>query len=422
VRKNLTLSPGIRYEAQTHLSDYNNFGPRFGVTYSPGKGGKLTLRGSAGIFYDWLSTGTYEQTLRVDGIRQRELNIKDPSFPDPTGGVSVAPPTNRYQLGGDLQMQRTTRLSAGFDRGLTRMIRLNATYAYTLGSNLMRGLNLNAPVAGTSVRPDPNFANVVEVVGDAESRQHTLNVGSVINFNVTSPGNGPVMINNGAMVMVMSNGPAPGAAPGGAKNPANARWNWRRMQMFMNFSLGRARNNTDGAFSMPASGSIADDWGPSNFDVRRRFNVSWSSSQLRNFNANLNFNTSSAAPYTIRSGFDTNQDLVFNDRPFGIGRNTQRGSAQWTMNGFFSYGWQFGKPVQMPGGVRIGAEGGALTATQGAATSAGRYRLGFTVNVQNITNHGNLGSYIGTLTSKDFGHPTQVLGTRKVDFSVGLSF
>ena len=30
VRKSLTLSPGMRYEAQTHLSDYNNFGPRFG--------------------------------------------------------------------------------------------------------------------------------------------------------------------------------------------------------------------------------------------------------------------------------------------------------------------------------------------------------------------------------------------------------
>ncbi len=39
VRKNLTLSPGVRYEAQTHLSDVNNFGPRFGVTWSPGKTG-----------------------------------------------------------------------------------------------------------------------------------------------------------------------------------------------------------------------------------------------------------------------------------------------------------------------------------------------------------------------------------------------
>jgi hypothetical protein len=81
VRKNLTLSPGIRYELQTHLSDYNNFGPRFGVTWSPGKSGKTTIRGSVGVFYDWLSTGVYEQTLRVDGVRQQELTVTDPPYP-----------------------------------------------------------------------------------------------------------------------------------------------------------------------------------------------------------------------------------------------------------------------------------------------------------------------------------------------------
>ena len=52
--------------------DANNIGPRIGVTWAPFKSGKTTLRASAGIFYDWLSTGTYEQTLRVDGVRQRE--------------------------------------------------------------------------------------------------------------------------------------------------------------------------------------------------------------------------------------------------------------------------------------------------------------------------------------------------------------
>ena len=103
VRKNLTLSPGIRYEAQTHLDDYNNFGPRFGATWSPGKDGKTTLRGSVGIFYDWLSTNIYEQTLRVDGERQREINVPTPSFPvppDPALGASA--PTNKYLLGNGL--------------------------------------------------------------------------------------------------------------------------------------------------------------------------------------------------------------------------------------------------------------------------------------------------------------------------------
>ena len=124
VRKNLTFSPGIRYELQTHLSDVNNFGPRFGVTWSPGKSGKTTLRGSAGIFYDWLSTGTYEQTLRVDGFRQREVNITNPPFPYP-GPAGPGSPTNRYLLGDDLRMQRFTRLSAGFDRAVTKGLRVN---------------------------------------------------------------------------------------------------------------------------------------------------------------------------------------------------------------------------------------------------------------------------------------------------------
>ena len=326
-------------------------------------------------------------------------------------------------------MQRNVRFSAGFQRTVSRMVSVNATYAHTTGDNLMRGLNLNPPIDADGDRLDPNFANVVQVQSDARSTQHSLNVGASINFNVPKAGGpagagGPIMIGGGAGTIMIMNGapPPPPPGPGGAKNPANARWNWRRMQMFMNFGYGRQFNNTDGAFSMPATGRIADDWGPANFDVRRRFNMSWSSSQLRNFNANLNFNASSAPPYTIRTGVDTNGDLLFTDRPDGIGRNTARAAAQYNTNGFFSYSRQFGKPVQMPGGISFRSEGGALAASQGAASSAGRYRVSFNVQVQNLTNRGNLTGYIGTLTSRDFGKPSQIVGTRKVDFSIGLSF
>jgi hypothetical protein len=425
VRKNLTLSPGVRYEAQTHLSDVNNVGPRFGVTWSPGKSGKTTLRGSAGIFYDWLSTNTYEQTLRVDGVRQQEINVFDPPFPNPDGVAGVASATNRYLLGDGLQMQRNIRFSAGLSRTVSKMLSVNASYAHTSGENLMRGLNLNGPVNG--VRPDPAFANVVEVLGDAESRQNTLNIGASINFNVAPSGgsNGPIMINGGGggvMIMMPGGAPPPPPPPGTKPTPANARWNWRRMQMFMNLGLGRTLNNTDGAFSLPATGRIEDDWGPANFDVRRRFNLGWTSSQLRNFNANLNFNAASASPYTIRTGVDTNGDLAFTDRPAGVGRNSERGAPQWNMNGFFSYSRQFGKPVQMPGGVNFRSEGGALTASQGAASSAGRFRVSFNVSIQNLTNHGNLGGFIGTISSPGFRQASIINGTRKVDIGMGISF
>ena len=421
LRKNLTMSPGVRYELQTHLTDVNNFGPRFGLTWSPGKAGKTTLRASAGVFYDWLSTGTYEQTLRVDGFRQRELNIVNPSYPNP-GSLAVAPPINKYLLGDDLRMQRFTRLSAGFDRGVTKMVRINASYAHTSGDNLMRGLNLNSPILG--IRPDPFFGNVVEVIGDAESRQNNLNIGASINFNVAPTG--PLMINGGPMVMVMAGGPPPPPPPPGggpsAQSAANKRWNWRRMQIFTNVGVGRFLNNTEGPFGTPATGDIGDDWGPSNGDIRRRMNVSFSSSQLRNFNANLNLNVASASPYTIRTGTDSNSDQVFNDRPAGVGRNTLRASGQWTLNGFFTYFWQFGKPVERAGGISIRSDAGGLAVSQAAAQSAGRYRLSFNVQVQNLTNHGNLSGYSGTQTSTNFGRPTTVLGTRKVDIGMGLSF
>ena len=91
VRRNLTVSPGIRYELQSRLDDYNNVGPRFGVTWAPFPGGKTTIQASLGLFYDWLSTSTVEQAIHVDGLHQLELNIPDPSFPDPGNLVEFLP-------------------------------------------------------------------------------------------------------------------------------------------------------------------------------------------------------------------------------------------------------------------------------------------------------------------------------------------
>ena len=128
VRKGLTLSPGARYEVQTHLSDYNNIGPRFGVTWAPTKSGHTTLRASAGVFYDWLGAGTYEQTLRVDGFHEQELNIIDPAFPNP-GNIGLVPPTDRYLLANHLQMPRSERLSAGIDQTFSPKLRVSVSYS-----------------------------------------------------------------------------------------------------------------------------------------------------------------------------------------------------------------------------------------------------------------------------------------------------
>jgi len=398
VRKNLTFSPGLRYELQTHLNDYNNFGPRFGLSWAPFKSGKTSLRGSFGIFYDWLNANVYEQSLRVNGFRQRELNIANPSFPDP-GNVGTISTTNRYLLSDDLPMARNTRLSAGVDQTISSRVRAGFTYAHIAGTGLMRGENLNFPING--VRPDPLFVNIIRVVDDAGSRQDVLNAFGSFSFTPQSQ----------SMMM----------GPMGASGP---RWNWKRTSINVNYSTGRNENNTDGPYSLPASGSPAGEWGPIPGEVRRhRANIGINTSALRNLNANINFNASTGTPYSITTGRDDNGDLVFNDRPTGVGRNTQWTPGQWTVNGFFNYSIAIGKKtVQNPGGITgITMRNGEISVLTGGAAPP-RYRIGISANIINLTNHANYIGYSGTMTSPFFLQPQNTQMMRKVDISLNFSF
>src|ERR671921_725513 len=105
VRKNLTISYGVRHELQNHLSGKFNVAPRLGFVWSPKKDGTITVRGGAGIFYDWFTAQTFEQTLRVDGQRQRDLVIANPGYPNPfNGGMETVLPPSRIQVDPELQI------------------------------------------------------------------------------------------------------------------------------------------------------------------------------------------------------------------------------------------------------------------------------------------------------------------------------
>jgi hypothetical protein len=388
LRKNLTLSAGVRYEIQSHVGDRLDFGPRVGVTWAPFKGGQTTLRGSAGLFYDWMPTSTFEQTLRVDGERQQEINILNPSYPDPgTGGV--IPPTNRYLLDPAYHMPRTARVSAGVDQQLVKVVRVSATYSYQHGSDLARGMNLNAPVNG--VRPDPAFATVVNVISDAASWQHQLQIDGTIN---------------------------PGALLPAFKGP---RINWKRTTVFLNYTLAKIDNNTDGPFNVPESGVLSTERGPAADDIRHRMNVTFNNQIVRNLIVSLNVNAQSGSPYTVLTGRDDNGDGIFNDRPAGIGRNTVRAATQANINMQVGYQFAFGHSAPLPPG--IGVFGGGNTAQvrtfdQGSA----RYRLSLFVQAFNLANRANYIGYSGTLLSPFFGQPTAVRDMRKIELGMGLQF
>jgi hypothetical protein len=386
--KSLTLSAGVRYEIQNHVGDTHNFGPRVGMTWAPFKNGQTTLRGSAGVFYDWLPNATYEQSLRLDGLRQQELNIFNPAYPDP-GTNGVVPPINRYVLDEGYQMPRTTRVSAGVDQGLFKVIRLAGTYSYQRGSRLARGLNVNAPLDG--IRPDPAFRNIVDVVSDAASWQHQLQIDANIN---------------------------PGALLPAFKGP---RVSWKRTTVFLNYALASLDNNSDGPFSVPATGDLARERGPAVDDIRQRLNLSFNNQIVRNLIVSVSVNAQSAAAYSMVTGRDDNGDGIFNDRPAGVDRNTLRARGQANLNLLLGYQFAFGRTAPLPPGVGVFGGGNAATVRtfdQGTA----RYRLGLFMQVVNLTNRANYLGYSGTVLSPFFGRPTAVRDMRKIDVGFNLSF
>ncbi|HEV3139293.1 MAG TPA: TonB-dependent receptor, partial [Vicinamibacterales bacterium] len=384
IRKNLTFSPGLRYEAQTHVSDASGFAPRLGLTWAPAKSGRTTIRASYGVFYNWLGTGAYEQSLRVDGFRQRDLNIVNPTFPDPGSAGSVTA-VDRYLLGSDLRLERYQRIGIAIDQTVSPMVRTSLSFASMRFDHQLHGVNLNAPNA-VGIRPDPTFANVIEAVSEAETRYYQINPS--LNVNLA----------------------------GGVRNAGQPRWNPRRTLIRFDYRYRPTFNNTDGAFVPSPTGTLLTEWAPARNDIRHRVRASMSTQALKNLNAQLNLEASSGAPYTITTGFDDNGDGIFNDRPADVGRDTARLPWRSTLSGNVSYFVGFKGAVAGPGG---GGGGGDRERERGAGGPRG---VTFTVAIINLTNRDNYIGFSGVMTSQYFLQPTAVANPRQIDFTMRVAF
>lgn len=255
---------------------------------------------------------------------------------------------------------------------------------------MLRGLNLNSPIDG--VRPLPDFANIVEVVSDGRGRQHLLQLGG----NTAPPQ------------------PPPGTAP---------RWDFKRFAFYGNYTLGLNNNNSDGPFNTPANGSLLDEWGTAAGHATHRYFGGFYTGAFRDVGAQLWINGNSATPYTVQTGRDDNGDLIFNDRPAGVARNTGRTSAQYQLGLWLGYSFTFGPRLQLPPGVMFSpGSGGGVQVTTFTPPEQGRYRMSINLQVQNLTNRANFMGYSGTLTSPFYGKPTQAQNARRIMLGMGLGF
>ena len=383
ISKNLTTSFGVRYDLQSNVKNRRNFAPRLGLVWSPFANGQTTIRVGAGIFYAWLDTNTYLQTLLVDGQHQQDLVIRNPGFPDPFRGTSITVlPPSLITLAEDLRLPYIEQWSIAIERQIAGKYFLGANYLYQRGVHLIRGHNINAPFAG-SVRPDPTAGNINQVEASANSRLNLLN----INFS-------PQALQS------------------------------KRIYWLLNYTWSKAANETDGPLSLPANNfNFATEYGPSPSDARHRLLVISNFRILEGLRLGTILRVTSATPYNITTGFDDNGDTTVNDRPAGVGRNTARGASQWDLSARLSWTMGFGKASAQKESKPTFIASRNPGDTLGALSSLGnesRYGLQFYLQVFNVFNHTNLINFTGVQTSPFFGHATSALPGRRLE--VGLRF
>jgi hypothetical protein len=392
--RKLQLSMGLRHEVQTQVDSKWNFAPRAAFTWTATR--TATVRGGYGIFYDWYDAGIYEQTIRVDGNHQRDVIIQNPSIPFVDTAGPLPPPS--VIRAASLDQPIIHQASIGLEKPMTPWMDFRTDYMWTRGYNTLRSINVNAPVNG--VRADPAFGNITEIqsTGKRALDRFTLAL--------------------------------------------NARYIPRRMMGMVMYQLASARNFADSPTMLPADSTNPDaDWGPSAQDVRHRIFFNINTPLGRGVRLGMGVQGSSALPYNITSGLDTNGDSVFNDRVAGVSRNSGRSAVQWTsnmrINKSIGLGGARPGPPNMPLPPPPPPSGGAMNQRVGGGPGGPggdgpqmvvmegtnqRYRLDLYVNVQNVFNRTNYNAFVGNMLSPFFGQATSAGPARKIEVGASISF
>jgi len=421
--KEFTLSLGARYEAQTNIDDHNNLDPRLGFGYQLSK--TMAVRGGAGVFHQRFDRNTAEDLLRLDGTRQTQIVIRYPNSTDAAVLLAnlsplTTPPSIRVRAS-DLTTPYSVNSSISLEKAMPAGIGLTFSWDSIRGVHLYRTRNLNAPLPGalpnplrlgTLMPPDPTKGNINQLESSGSSRSN--------NFTI------------------------------GFRQLLRNRWN---LNIFGNYTLGYAYNDTDGSFSLPANNyDLRSEWGRAGQDLRHRFFTGVNFRTFWGVNVNTIVNASSSRPYNITTGFDDNGDTVTNDRPAGLKRNTGIGAKQFNTNLNLTKTVSLKKSERpntanntgganpfvepqrgggFPGGGFPGGGGqrGGGPGQRGGGPGGQRGRPGqapvgptmaFVVNIQNVLNNQQLAQYSGVMTSPFFGRANSARNPRQIE--VGLRF
>ncbi len=296
VTPRITLFFGLRYEYQSNLDDYNNLDPRLSAAFALDK--TTVLRAGIGIFRMRIPRYAEMTLARMDGKRQVEIVINNPSYPNPyqSGEVTIVPPSSRRVRAEDLVAPYSVNTSFQIERSFPRNLFVTASYDYHKAFHLLRSRNLNAPLPGETERPNPSEGNVWRLESTGISKFKAF-----------------------------------------------------RVSMSQRFSI----FNLNASYSYEVNGDVITTFGAptDNFNLRadyaeytqHQMNASVNSRLFFGIYLNTNVSISSGDPYTITTGYDDNGDGVTNDRPAGVLRYSMRGPHQSNVSFNLSKAFSLGK-------------------------------------------------------------------------------
>ena len=376
VLKSFNVSMGLRHEAMSQIGDRLNAAPRVGFAWSPFKHGKTTLRGGSGIFNRWYEASLYEETLRLNGAAQADL-ITSAAGARLPGIVRSAE---------SLNMPYVVRSSIGVQQELPGRLNLVVEYRNERGFQQFRSRNVNYP--------DSGYGYFLQLENGARSRL------------------------DGLMTRI-SLMPSPEAKGLRSRLFFNAMYLWSR-----------SRDEVSNPLVPPFDSQNARaDWGPSMMDVRHRFNTLTQITLPRGWQAGAFLNVSSALPYNVTTGFDSNGDTFFNDRPAGVGRNAGRGAAQVNLSARVAWNRGFGTRGGDGGGgpqvVRLTMDGsGRMPDLPGRGTTRANalVKMQLYLAATNLLNRTNETGFVGIATSPLFGLASMAQPPRRLELGMRFSF
>lgn len=417
-RPNLTLSYGLRYEAQTNIGDWRAFAPRIGLAWAPGKqsgksGPKNVIRAGFGVFYDRFDLANTLSAQRYNGIVQQQYVITKPDFypsiPSLASLTGVAGRQVIEKVSPALRAPYLVQSAVAFERQLPGHTTMAVTFANTHGLHQLRSQDINAPLPGT--------------------------------YDQQIPGSGAFPLGNPNPVFQMESA--------GLYNQTQLITNFnsqasKNISLFGSYVYSRALSNTDGLRTFPANPySMAGEYGPAATDIRHRVTFGGSISTRWGFRFNPFLVANSGAPFDITAGQDLYGDTLFNGRPglavdpnqpglilteYGLldpnpssgerilPRNYGRGPGIVTFNLRLSKTFAFGA-AREGGGATSGGYGRRgesgpfnLGGPRGEASSGRRYNLTISMAIRNVLNRNNPGPIIGNIESPRFGQANQPYG------------